>query len=193
MRVEDSILRNQTNVRSTMPYGVTGGGAMLPPRRVELHRVLFGDVPGYTGADPQSDVRPEFNLEKVNTNAILSSRIVVTEYNRVPGDNFEVFQEQQAPSFVVPPNGVGRLYRLAGAGSHEPADVGAVRHRGLRPRRAVLQHPATDRRICLRHSGAASGTGACIEASCAANASAPDTVTRLRFGRSNRPRDFRPS
>ena len=109
MRVEDSVLRNQTNVRSTMPYGVTGGGVMLPPRRVELHRVLFGDVPGYAGADPQSDVRPEFNLEKVNTNTIVSSQIVVTEYNRVPGDNFEVFQQQQAPSFIVPPNGPNGL------------------------------------------------------------------------------------
>ena len=78
---------------------------MLPPRRVELHRVLFGDVPGNAGPEPQSDLRPEFNLEKANTNAIVSSRIVVTDYNRDPGDNFEVFQEQQAPSFVVPQNG----------------------------------------------------------------------------------------
>ena len=75
---------------------------MLPPRRVELHRVLFGGVPGNTGPEPQSDLRPEYNLEKSETNIIVSSRIVVTDYNRNPGDNFEVFQEQQAPSFVVP-------------------------------------------------------------------------------------------
>lgn len=105
MRVEDSVLRNHTNVRSTMPYGVTGGGVMLPPRRVELHRVLFGGVPGNAGPEPQSDLRPEFNLEKSETNIIVESRIVVTDYNRNPGDNFEVFQEQQAPSFVVPQNG----------------------------------------------------------------------------------------
>ncbi len=29
----------------------------------------------------------------------------MTDYNRDPGDNFEVFQEQQAPSFVVPQTG----------------------------------------------------------------------------------------
>jgi hypothetical protein len=105
MRVEDSVLRNHTNVRFPMPFGVTGGGVWLPPRRVELHRVLFGDVPGNTGPEPQSDIRPEFSIDRGNTNVIVSGRIVVTDYNRNPGDNFEVFQEQQAPSFVVPQTG----------------------------------------------------------------------------------------
>ena len=106
MRVEDSILRNHTNVRVTMPYGVTGGGVMLPARRLELHRVQFGDVPVNTGPEPQSDIRPEYSIDYSGSiNAIVSSRVVVIDYNRVAGDNFEVFQEEQAPSFVVPQTG----------------------------------------------------------------------------------------
>jgi hypothetical protein len=105
MIVEDSELRNHTNVLTTMPWGVTGGGVQLPPRRVELRRVLFGSVPGDTGPNPQNDILPLYELSKGAINAVLSSRIVVTDYNRVTGDNFEVFQEQQAPSFIVPRTG----------------------------------------------------------------------------------------
>jgi hypothetical protein len=106
IRIEEAVLRNHTNVRMTMPYGVTGGGAMLPPRRVELHRVLFGGVPADTGPVPQVDIRPDYELDYgPNLNAIVSNRIIVTDYNRVTGQNFEVFQEEQAPTFIVPQTG----------------------------------------------------------------------------------------
>ena len=106
IRVEDSVLRNHTNVHVTMPYGVTGGGVNLPPRRIELHRVLFGDVPADTGPVPQADIFPEYKLDYgPNINAIVSTRILVTDFNRVTGQNFEVFREQQAPSFTVPQSG----------------------------------------------------------------------------------------
>jgi|RhiMethySRZTD1v2_1073278.scaffolds.fasta_scaffold06119_14 hypothetical protein len=106
MRIEESVLKNHTNVRSTTPYGVTGGGVMLPPRRVELDRVLFGNLPDYNGPEPQSNIRPEFTPNYASSvNTIVSSRIVVTNYNRVTGDNFEVFQDEQAPGFIVPQTG----------------------------------------------------------------------------------------
>ena len=112
-RIEDSTLRNNTNVLMTLPYGVTGGGAMLPPRRVELHRVQFGDVQADTPF-PQFDIRTEYKLDYgPNVNAIVSNRIIVTDYNRVTGQNFEVFWEQQAPSFTVPQT--GSLFGLVGA------------------------------------------------------------------------------
>jgi hypothetical protein len=113
MVVEDSELRNHTNVLTTMPWGVTGGGVLLPPRRVELRRVLFGSVPGDTGPVKQADILPDYKLNTEGINAIVSSRIIVTDYNRVSGDSFEVFQEQQAPSFVVPRT--GSADRLIGA------------------------------------------------------------------------------
>jgi Right handed beta helix region len=104
-RVEDSLLRNHTNILMTMPYGVTGGGDLLPPRRVELHRVRFGDIPRDTGSEGQSDIRPEYRIDYgPKINAVVSNRIIVTDYNRT-GENFEVFMEQQAPSFVVPRTG----------------------------------------------------------------------------------------
>ena len=112
-RIEDSVLRNNTNVLMTLPYGVTGGGVNLPPRRVELHRVLFGDVPADTPF-PQVDIRPEYKLDYgPNINAIVSNRIIVTDYNRVTGQNFEVFWEQQAPDFTVPQT--GSFFGLVGA------------------------------------------------------------------------------
>ncbi len=77
---------------------------MLPPRRVEINRVIFGSVPGNTGPDPQSDIYPELNLHG-DSNVIVSNRIIVTDYNRVRGDNFEVFQHEQAPDFIVPRTG----------------------------------------------------------------------------------------
>jgi parallel beta-helix repeat protein len=104
-RIEDSLLRNHTNVLMTTPYGVTGGGDLLPPRRVEVHRVRFGDVPFDTGPEPQADIRPQYRIDYgPRINAIVSNRIIVTDYNRT-GENFEVFQEEQEPSFVVPETG----------------------------------------------------------------------------------------
>jgi hypothetical protein len=106
IRIEEAVLRNHTNILTTMPYGVTGGGVGLPPRRVELHRVLFGDVPADTGPMPQADIRPEYRLDYgPNLNAIVSNRIIVTDHNRITGQNFEVFQEEQAPTFIVPQTG----------------------------------------------------------------------------------------
>jgi hypothetical protein len=112
-RIEDSILRNNTNVLMTLPFGVTGGGVNLPPRRAELHRVLFGDVQANTPF-PQADIRTEYKLDYgPNINAIVSNRIIVTDYNRVTGQNFEVFWEQQSPSFIVPQT--GSFFGLVGA------------------------------------------------------------------------------
>lgn len=105
LRIEDSVLRNHTNVRLTVPYGVTGGGPHLPPRLVEVDRVLFGDVPVNTGSRPQADVRYDYLLNDTNSNPVVSLRVVVTAYNRNPGDNFEVFHPEQAPSFTVPQSG----------------------------------------------------------------------------------------
>jgi hypothetical protein len=106
MRIEESVLRNHTNVRLTTPYGVTGGGVKLPPRRVELDRVLFGNLPNYDGSGPQANIRSELIPDYGSSvNTIVSSRIIVTDYNRVSGDNFEVFQPEQAPDFIVPQTG----------------------------------------------------------------------------------------
>ena len=71
-----------------------------------MDRVLFGGISGNTGSEPQLDIRSDFDLDSgTNMNAIVSTRIIVTDYNRVSGDNFEVFQREQAPDVIVPQTG----------------------------------------------------------------------------------------
>ena len=107
LTVENSSLRNFWNIYTNTPYGVTGGGAMIPARLVIARNVQFSSVSGASSAAGQAHVFREFTpTHGTNQNVVVSDRVVVESFNGNPNDNFEVFAGHQASSFVVPATGL---------------------------------------------------------------------------------------
>jgi G8 domain-containing protein len=105
--VENSTLKNYWNIYTSTPYGVTGGGGMIPPRLVIARNVQFSNVPGSSAAAGPAHVFRDFTpTAGPNQNILVSDRVVVESFNGNPGDNFEVFALQQAASFVIPATGL---------------------------------------------------------------------------------------
>ncbi len=103
LTVENSTLKNYWNVYMNTPYGVTGGGSAIPPRLVVARNVQFSNVPGVSGTQGQAHVFRHFTPNQgTNQNIIVSDRMVVESFNGNANDNFEVFANEQAPTFVIP-------------------------------------------------------------------------------------------
>jgi len=101
--VENSTLKNYWNIYMSTPYGVTGGGSLIPPRLVIARNIQFANVPGVSNYAGQAHIFRHFILtEGPNLNIIVSDRAVVESFNGNSTDNFEVFASAQAPSFVIP-------------------------------------------------------------------------------------------
>jgi len=107
--VEDSTLQAVTNVYLETPWGVTGGGGALPPRRTTLRNVRFLTPNGKPGDWTPAAVFPSARFDRPNPNLIVADEIQVEGFNGTPGDNFRVYYPEQAPSFVVPQTGNGIL------------------------------------------------------------------------------------
>jgi G8 domain-containing protein/parallel beta helix pectate lyase-like protein len=54
--IENSVLKNYWNIYTSTPYGVTGGGAMIPSRLVIARNVQFGNVPGASTTQAQAHI-----------------------------------------------------------------------------------------------------------------------------------------
>ena len=105
--IENSTLKNYWNIYTTTPYGVTGGGGMIPPRLVIARNVQFSTVPGTSPSAGQAHVFRHFTpTQGSNQNILVSDRVVIESFNGNPNDSFEVFALQQAASFVIPPTGL---------------------------------------------------------------------------------------
>ena len=102
LTVENSVLKNYWNLLLTSPYGVTGGGAMIPPRLVIARNVQFSNVPGVSDTAGQAHVFRHFSPNNANPNILVSDRVIVQSFNGDPNDNFEVFGKSQASTFVIP-------------------------------------------------------------------------------------------
>jgi len=101
--IEGGVLRNLINIQASTMYGVTGGGAMLPPRITTIKNVRFGRVSG-AGGD-QMDVEMAYRTERSNANLIVRDELIVYDYNNKPGDSFRVYYKEQAPTFKIPASG----------------------------------------------------------------------------------------
>ncbi|HEX7780146.1 MAG TPA: hypothetical protein VF424_12935, partial [Vicinamibacterales bacterium] len=105
--IENSTLRNFWNIYTSTPYGVTGGGSMIPPRLVIARNVQFSNVAGSSPSAGPAHVFRDFTpTAGPNQNILVSDRVVVESFNGNPGDNFEVFALHQAASFVIPATGL---------------------------------------------------------------------------------------
>ena len=107
--VENAVLRNAVNVFASPMYGVTGGGARLPPRVTTIRNVRFGRVPGNVGGKPQYDVQMGFWIDRANVNLVVRDEVLVYDFNGTPGDSFRVYYKEQAPTFTLPASGPNLL------------------------------------------------------------------------------------
>ena len=101
-RIEDSLFRNNQDVWVYTPY-YTGGGAQMSPRTTVIRNSMFIPPSGGWRSEhaPRAAIAMTFKPGG-QTNISLSDSVLVQDFNRVPGDNFEVFYLEQAPDFVVP-------------------------------------------------------------------------------------------
>jgi len=103
LTIENSVLKNYWNIYTGTPYGVTGGGSMIPPRLVIARNVQFANVPGASDGQGQAHVYRNFTPSTgENPNIIVPDRVVVESFNGNSADNFEVFAASQASSFIIP-------------------------------------------------------------------------------------------
>jgi len=100
--VEDSFLRNHKNINIGTMYAVTGGGRALPPRQTSIRNVGFMTVNGDVGGEPQRSIVMSFQPRRPNLNFIQRDEVFVQAYNRLAGNSFRVYYNEQAPDFVVP-------------------------------------------------------------------------------------------
>jgi G8 domain len=98
--IENSAFRNAQNISVTTPFGVTGGGTRLPPRRVLIRNVVFDTVNGNVGA--QHAIGMLYDTLQSNRNYVVSDQVVVQDYDGVPGQNFRVYYNEQRPTAIVP-------------------------------------------------------------------------------------------
>ncbi len=95
--IENSILRNGTNVLITMQAIPGGGGWTLAARDTIIRSVKFDGIAGAAATNIEMAYGPN-----ANGNVVLRDRVFVYDYNQVAGDNFRVYYTEQKAAFVVP-------------------------------------------------------------------------------------------
>jgi len=107
--VENSYLRNYTDIVIGTLTANTGGGSLLAPRQTILRNDMFLHVnmPDRSDApqlfiDMRFEDTPRNHNEYGTPNVIQTDVVNVFAFNRVASDNFQVFYLQQNPNFVLP-------------------------------------------------------------------------------------------
>jgi hypothetical protein len=114
MVIENSTLRNRINLRIATPYApdtdlnTNGGPEDVPPREVIVRNTRF--IPYNYLIRPESSSNPYYaistfaNLEGgfKRANLRVSDTVKVYDYNGTPGNNFQVYYKEQAPTFIMP-------------------------------------------------------------------------------------------
>jgi PKD repeat protein len=116
--IENSYLRNITNILIETPWSVSGGAAMQA-HSTTITNVQFAAPPGGPayGAMPLVAIDMWYNPSD-GDNIVVPNLVYVYDYNGIRGDNFQVYFTQQAPTYVVPQTGVitpGDTHPLIGA------------------------------------------------------------------------------
>jgi hypothetical protein len=98
--IEDSNLRNQANLRISMSSTVSSSAEALTDRRWVIRNTKMTPTSRYS-SDPLGEIIVHYNDQPTHA-VTLKDEIMVQDHNGVPGDNFQVFYTQQAPTFIVP-------------------------------------------------------------------------------------------
>jgi hypothetical protein len=104
MVLENSYLRNYTNVSVGTKWG--------PLYSIEARKIVIRDTTfakpnaPVRGGVPMMDISMDYVLaDWPERNLIAPDEVQVINFNRVRGDNFRVYYEQQAADFIVPKTG----------------------------------------------------------------------------------------
>ncbi len=103
--LENSYLRNYRNVQvETMYSQNVDDDTYIQPRRIIIQDVLFAtpNVTIHSDDPPPLDIDMDYHPDHMSANVIQSDEVFVYNYNRVPGDNFRVYYEEQAAGFILP-------------------------------------------------------------------------------------------
>jgi uncharacterized repeat protein (TIGR01451 family) len=101
--IENTYFRNYLDVTFNLQFSV-GGAQVVEPRTTILQNDRFArlNVPDNWAMPPQSFIDMTGNPGGYYTNYILTDNIYVYNFNGVVGDNFQVYYNQQAASYVLP-------------------------------------------------------------------------------------------
>ncbi|MFN7916539.1 MAG: G8 domain-containing protein [Vicinamibacterales bacterium] len=101
---QDSYLRNAINVRVST-IGAAGSspyGPSMPPKNTILKNLQFATPSGNIGGAAPLDIQMDYNLWSGSSNLVKHDGVYVYSFNKVAGDDFQVFYNEQVPTFVVP-------------------------------------------------------------------------------------------
>ena len=105
--IENSYLRNSTDI-SIQNLGAPGSspnGANRQPKSMIIRNVQFGSTAGWNLGDKTPyTIAMDYTTHNDSANLQKSDTVFVQDYNGVTGDNFRVFYNEQAPSFIMPPS-----------------------------------------------------------------------------------------
>jgi hypothetical protein len=97
LSISNSVLRNWYDIIMNTPTSTSG--PVMTPLRVEVSNVLFGCLSALpTDQQPPIDM---IYLSYANY-PVVKDELVVTGFNGVAGDNFQVYYNEQSPDFIVP-------------------------------------------------------------------------------------------
>ncbi len=105
--LENSLLRNYTNVYGYTPAGSGGSGGVFLPKTSVIRNVRFGslpDAPGFAGND--GSIIPQTHITMIpqladGANMIQKDDVLVYDYNGVPGDRFRVYYREQRADWIL--------------------------------------------------------------------------------------------
>jgi hypothetical protein len=98
--IEDSVLLNQANLRIEMLGTVSASAEELGSRRWVVRNTKLTPM-NRVSADPWGEI--VLHYSDLPTHAVTRpDEILIQDHNQVPGDNFQVFYTQQAPTYIVP-------------------------------------------------------------------------------------------
>jgi PKD repeat protein len=111
-RIENTILRNVTNIVMDHLWNSEATAQNMPPRTIIIDNVKFAQLP--ISGQNQRNILLIDEVTKNPQNFITSDKVFVYNYNQVAGDNFRVYYKGQAPNAIVPQsiynsNGTTRL------------------------------------------------------------------------------------
>ena len=96
--LENSFLKNYVNIEEGLP-NIDNKETIIRNVKIELL-----DIPAISGKPAQpTSIHMRYSLNKHSNLVDRVSRTHVYDFNGIPGNNFEVFFEEQAPDYPVPP------------------------------------------------------------------------------------------
>jgi hypothetical protein len=95
--IANGYLANSVNIDIRTLYGLGSNVSYLGPRTTIINNVKFGALPNTTA----TNIDMNYLVNDVY-NYIQTDKVLVTNYNQVPGNNFQVFYNEQRPDFIVP-------------------------------------------------------------------------------------------